>query len=317
MLGTLAIPLSAIELRDAVRSSSRVDTARLDRVLRLDPDRGLVEVQASASWAALAARLGAVATELPARWAHAPATIGESIAANSAGPDGRPIVAHTEALAMVTPDGELRRVSRLSNGGLFKLAVGGHGLFGAPYSVTLNVQSLMRSSRDKLATECLSLSTEGGATRRLQVLLPPEALGRFMSDARARCEEWRTAIDGVEVRRTLAENETVLRWARMEYAEVSLRLRERLTIGGSVRMAQLHRELIDAAISHAGSFPIASTPEATRAQVEACYPELKAFLAEKRRIDPSGKLLSPWYRHYSSLLGRESCDVRWCNYAVA
>jgi hypothetical protein len=36
-------------------------------------------------------------------------------------------------------------------------------------------------------------------------------------------------------------------------------------------------------------------------------------LAEKRRIDPAAKLVNPWYRHYSSLLVRESCDVRWSN----
>jgi hypothetical protein len=208
-------------------------------------------------------------------------------------------------------------VSRLSNPGLFKLAVGGHGLFGAPYSVTLNVQSLMRSSRDRLPTQTLVLAPEGSAGRRLRVLVPPQALERFIADARTRCEDWRTAIDGVEVRRTLAESETLLRWARREYAEVTLRLGERFTIGGSVRMTQLRQELIQAAIAHEGSFPIASTPEATREQVEACYPELKTVLAEKRRIDPNEKLVNPWYRHHCSLLARQSCDVRWSTYAAA
>jgi hypothetical protein len=317
MFGTLALPLSAIELREAVRSASRFNTSRLDRVLRLDQDRGLIEVQANASWSALAARIGAAGSDLQRLWAHAPATIGDSIAQNAAGPDGGPLVAHTEGLAMVTPDGELRRVSRLSNPVLFKLAVGGHGLFGAPYSVTLNLQSLMRSSKESQPTETLSLPSEGGAVRRMQLLIPPEALERFMADARSRCQEWRTPIEGIQVRRTLSENETVLRWARREYAEVSLRLGERFTIGGSVRMTQLRRELIDAAIAHGGSFPIASTPEASRAQVESCYPELRAFLSEKRRLDPLRKLVNPWYRHHCSLMGRRSCEVRWSNYAAA
>jgi hypothetical protein len=317
MFGTLALPLSAIELREAIRSSRRFNTSRLDRVLRLDEERGLIEVQASASWSALATRIGPAANPLPALWAHAPATIGESIAQNVAGPDGEPIVVHTEGLAMVTPDGELRRISRLSNSSLFKLAVGGHGLFGAPYSVTLNVQSLMRSCKERQPTETLSLPSQGGLVRRLQLLIPPEALECFMTDARSHCAHWRTEIEGIAVRRTLPENETVLRWARREYAEVSLRLGERFTIGGSVRMTQLRRDLIDAAIGHEGSFPIASTPEASRAQVEACYPELRAFLSEKRRLDPLRKLVNPWYRHHCSLMGRRSCDVRWSNYAAA
>jgi hypothetical protein len=313
MNGTLALPLSAIELRDAVRSSSRFDTARLDRVLRLDPGRGHVEVQASASWAGLAAGLGDSAADLSTPWAHAPATIGDSVARNCAGPDGRPLVAHVEALAMVTPDGELRRVSRLANAELFKLAVGGQGLFGASYSITLNVQSLIRSTRESQPSATLTLLRPGSKARLLQLLIPPEALEAFLGECRSRCDEWRTVIEGVQVRRTLPENETVLRWARREYAEVSLFLGELRTIGGSVRATQLRRELIDAAIARSGSFPIASTPEATRAQVESCYPQLKTVLAEKRRFDPGEKLMNAWYRHYSSLLVRESCDVRWSN----
>jgi hypothetical protein len=313
MNGTLALPLSAIELRDAIRSSSRFDTARLDRVLRLDPVRGHVEVQASTSWAGLAAGLDDSAPDLSSLWAHAPATVGESVARNCAGPDGRPLVAHVEALAMVTPDGELRRVSRLVNPELFKLAVGGQGLFGASYSVTLNVQSLLRSARDREPSATLALPRAESKARLLQLLVPPETLEAFLEECRWRCDEWRTAIEGVQVRRTLPENETMLRWARREYAEVSLFLGELCTIGGSVRATQLRRELIDAAIARSGSFPIASTPEATRVQVESCYPQLKTLLAEKRRFDPAEKLVNAWYRHHSSLLVRESCDVRWSN----
>jgi len=56
---------------------------------------------------------------------------------------------------------------------------------------------------------------------------------------------------------------------------------------------------------------IACTPEATRAQTEACYPQLKAFLAQKRLFDPAERIVNPWYRHYRNLFGQESCAVRW------
>jgi hypothetical protein len=113
------------------------------------------------------------------------------------------------------------------------------------------------------------------------------------------------------VRRTLPEDETVLRWSRREYASIILRLAERGTIGGSVRSTQLRRELIDSAIARRGGFPIACTPEATREQTEACYPQLKSVLAEKRRIDPNEKLVNAWYLHHRSLLGRTSSAERW------
>ena len=56
---------------------------------------------------------------------------------------------------------------------------------------------------------------------------------------------------------------------------------------------------------------IAAVPEATREQVEACYPQLRTLLAEKRRLDPAEKLVNAWYTHHRSLMCRESCEVRW------
>jgi hypothetical protein len=81
-------------------------------------------------------------------------------------------------------------------------------------------------------------------------------------------------------------------------------------LGVAVRTTQLRQGLIDAAIGHGGSFPVSCTPEATRAQVESCYPQLRAFLAEKRRIDPAERLTNFWYQHYRKLLSPDR-EVRW------
>lgn len=311
MLGTLALPLSALELRDAVRSSRRFDPARLDRVLRLDAERGHAEVQASASWAALAARAGGEAGDFPARWSCAGPNIGEAVAANAAGPDGQPMVAHVEGLTLVTAEGDLRRVNRNSHAELFALAVGGQGIFGTPYSITLNLPSVVRAASASLPIESLELPVAAESGHPLRLLVPPDALEGLLAQCRAQCEGWRTVIGAVKVRRTLAESETVLCWARREYAEVTVHLHELETIGGSVRSTQLRRQLIDAAISFGGSFPIAATPEATRAQLESCYPQLRKLFAEKRRLDPAEKLTNAWYRHHRNLLCRDSCEVRW------
>ena len=310
MNAALTLPLSAGELREAVRHARPFDPARLDRVLRLDASRGLVEVQANTTWASLAARLRPSALQEPAPW-PGKATIGESVAANAAGSDGRPIIAHMEGMTLVTADGELRRVSRESHAELFALAVGGQGLFGTPYSITLRLDSLAKAAAEAAEPVTLCLPGSQPSSRPLDLLVPPEVYDLFLSEVRTRCGEWRVAIESAEVRRTLAEETTVLRWAKREYAAFTLRLTELKTVGGAVRATQLRRELIDTAIAHGGSFAIASTPEATRAQVEACYPELRQLLAEKRRLDAGERVTNAWYRHYRSLLGREACDVRW------
>jgi hypothetical protein len=297
MSESLSRPLSAAELCEAMRHGRGFDAARLDRILGVDEARGLVEVQAGATWRSLAARLrpGDAQVQASAASTTVP-TIGESIARNAAGPDGRPAVSHVESLVVVTPDGELRRVSRQSHPELFALAIGGQGLFGAVYSITLRIGSMMHAVRNGASRPPSAPRSDA-----LRLLVPPEALERFIASVHACCATWRVQIETVQVRPTLPEQETFLRWARRDYREVVLELGQQVTLGASLKSIQLRRELIDAAIALGGSFHISSTPEATRAQTDACYPELRTFLAAKRRFDREERLVNPWYRRQRSL----------------
>ena len=305
MPATSSLPLSAHELQEAMRNARLIDAARLDRVLRVEPGHGVVEVQANTTWRSLAERLRPGNAQAASLRTTMP-TVAESLARNAAGPDGRPTVMHVEGLALVTPDGELRRVSRRAHAELFALSVGGQGLFGALYSVTLKLDSLARA----ISEAAPSVSGTGTAPG-MQLLLPPERAAAFIADARSRFTEWRIAMEDPTLRHVMQEDETFLRWARREYAEISLRVPEPGTIGSSVRTTQLRRSLIDAAIAHGGAFPIACTPEATRAQTEACYPQLRAFLAQKRLFDLAERIVNPWYLHYRKLFGQAPCAVRW------
>jgi hypothetical protein len=291
-------PLSAAELCDVMRRAQTFEPSRLDRVLRVDEARGLVEVQAGTTWRSLAARLRPEDPQAAAARTMMP-TVGESIARNAAGPDGRPAVTHVQALALVMPDGELRRASRLVNSELFALAVGGQGLFGVPYSVTLGIESLARAIADAAAS---GEAPADISPRSLVLLVPPEALDKFLRAAHVLCTDWRIEASGVHTRRTRGEQDTFLRWARAEYVEVALRFRSPVTLGESIRLSQLRRELIDAAIAAGGGFHIAFTPDASRAQTEACYPQLRRFLEEKRRFDREERLVNDWYRRQRSLI---------------
>jgi len=309
---------SANDLRQAMRqdrnSALTLDATGLDRVLHLDPARQLLEVQAAAPWSALVDFLAVSAPELSALTADPglPATVEQSVSANAAGPDGRPICAHIEALALVTADGELRRASRDSNCELFALALGGQGVIGVPYSVTLRLGSLRKSCtapRSDLRIEGFAplLRSESDLT----LLMPPERLDPLLDRLREKAAEWRVAIPGAAARRTLAEEETFLRWAHREYAEVRLGFSAPCGLGARVRAAQARRELIDIAIAAGGAFAPADIVYASPAQAQTSYPQLVSFLAEKRRLDPADRLYNPWYRHTRSLLCRDSVTVRW------
>ena len=306
-LASSALPLSAPELQESVRQGRPPDMSRLNRILGVDSRRALVEVQARVTWKALADQLRPGDTRARDLRTTCP-TVGESIDRNAAGPDGRPTVTHVESLTMVTPDAQLRRIDRLGSPALFSLALGGHGVFGILYSATLRVESLARAVSE---AEPATIAPSTASASRLQLLVPPEQADALVQDVRSCCKDWRVPMSGLELRRVRHEDETVLRWGARDYVEATIGLGEAATIGSTVRTTQLRRELIEAAIGRGGAFPIACTPEASRTQTEACYPQLAGFLAEQRRLDPRGALENAWLRHQRSLLGRSSCEVRW------
>src|SRR5262245_53487295 len=310
MTGMTCIPLSALELSAAMRAALPYDEARLNRILRVDERHGLLEVQSGTPWKTIAAalrpgdaRAAGVATLLP--------TVGASLAHNGAGPDGRPAVMHVESLAVVTPTGELRRADRAGNRELFSLVAGGRGLFGAVYSVTLSIGSLARTLNEAADADVVEPRKPHARSRALRLLLPHDKVDGFLADARRRCTEWRLPLAGAKLRRTVREQDTFLCWAGRDYTALTLYLAEPDALGMAVRATQLRRELIDAVIAHGGSFSLSCTPEATRSQALACYPKLPAFLAEKRRVDPTERLTNAWYAHYRNLFGRPDCAVRW------
>jgi hypothetical protein len=281
----------------------RVDDSGLDRVLCHDPQRGALEVQSGTPWHALAAYGGN---------AFQAGAVGDSVAANAAGPDGRPIVAHLRSLTLVTADGELRRASRDCSPELFRLAVGGFGVFGPFYSVTLDLASLAQAAAGAAAPARLELpEAPAGACSGIDLLVPPEASEPLIAQARAELDQRRYALIRLEVRRMLPEDETFLRWAKREYAALRIEYRSRATLGGCVGATQLRTQLIDLALAAGGAIAPASLPAATRAQAAACYPMLGAFLAEKRRYDPAGRVTNSWYRGTRDLWRREPCEVRW------
>ncbi|HEX7053705.1 MAG TPA: FAD-binding protein [Burkholderiales bacterium] len=306
-----AMPLSAAELCDAMRHGRAFDPARLNRILAIDTQRGLIEVQAATPWAAIAAALRPGDALAASAASAALPGVDDSLACNAPGPDGAPAVTHVQALTLVSPDGELRRLSRHREPELFSLVVGGFGLFGALYSVTLSMESLSRTVEKAAPPQRIVLGPGAPGARPLELLLPPERLERFVADSDATARAWRLPLHCAEVRRTAPEEDSFLRWASRDFAQLKLHFAGAEGLGARVRLAQLRRELIDAAIVAGGRFHIASTREATRAQLEACYPQLPAFLDHKRRFDPRERLTNPWYVHQRGLLLGERCEVRW------
>jgi len=119
-----------------------VDTRKLAKVLALDSERGLIEVEAGMGWPEL------LATLHPTPWAFNQkqsgvdrVTVGGSLSANMHGRGlaTPPFISDIESFKLLNARGQLANCSRTENAELFRLAVGGYGLFGFVYSVTLRL----------------------------------------------------------------------------------------------------------------------------------------------------------------------------------
>src|SRR3990172_9446517 len=125
-----------------------IDTGQYKRVLSFDSNRGLVDVEAGIQWPELIEYLLTAQKGRSRQWGIVQKqtgadrlSIGGALAANvhGRGLRLRPIIADIESLALVDGHGNLRRCNRGENSELFRLVVGGYGLFGVVSSVTLRL----------------------------------------------------------------------------------------------------------------------------------------------------------------------------------
>lgn len=133
-----------------------LDTRSFDRVIRLDTDRGLVEVESGIQWPTLVQRLGELQTGWQSRWTIRQKqtgadrlSIGGALSANihGRGLTMAPIVSDVDSFTLVDAAGRVHRCSRMENAELFRLVIGGYGLFGFIATVTLRLVQRRRLRR--------------------------------------------------------------------------------------------------------------------------------------------------------------------------
>lgn len=125
-----------------------IDTRGLDRVLSFDTERGVIEVEAGIEWPALVRYLNDHPVGPDRWWAIAQKqtgadrlTIGGGLSANVHGRGLRmkPLIGDVESFTLLDDEGRLRTCSREENPELFRLAIGGYGLFGLITAVCLRL----------------------------------------------------------------------------------------------------------------------------------------------------------------------------------
>src|SRR5204863_8817305 len=169
----LLTPRSRDELPEIVRSASRkglpisvsgcrhsmggqqfatnsicIDSRSLDHVISFDQEHGLVEAEAGIQWPRLIRTYLDAQANSAKQWGIAQKqtgadtfTLGGSLSSNVHGRGLRmkPLISNIESFTMINADGKSIRCSREENSELFRLAIGGYGIFGLIDTVTLRL----------------------------------------------------------------------------------------------------------------------------------------------------------------------------------
>jgi hypothetical protein len=136
-----------------------------------------------------------------------------------------------------------------------------------------------------------------------ELYVPRARFETFMRDTRLVLRQRHADVIYGTVRLIEPDTETVLAWARAPFACIVLNLHVDHTPDGLATTAETFRQLIDVAIRHGGTYYLTYHRWARRDQIERCYPQMPAFLAEKLRYDPDELFQSDWYRSQRAMFG--------------
>lgn len=143
-----------------------LDTSKLNRVVAFDEKSGLLTVQAGIRWPELLEYLEQTQKGKWPQWGIRQKqtgadrlSIGGALAANAHGRGLRfkPMIADVESFTLVDAQGRVITCSRKENRELFRLAIGGYGLFGVIAEVKLRLMPRMKLERSVQVIELAEL----------------------------------------------------------------------------------------------------------------------------------------------------------------
>src|ERR1700676_2648759 len=134
-----------------------------------------------------------------------------------------------------------------------------------------------------------------------EIDVPRPMLKEFFDEVREDFRKNHVELIYGTVRLIEQDGESFLPWAKQPYACTIFNLHTVHTPDGIRRSADTFRRLIDMAARRGGSFYLTYHRDATRTQMESCYPRFAEFLRLKRKYDPEERFQSEWYRNYKNM----------------
>lgn len=135
-----------------------------------------------------------------------------------------------------------------------------------------------------------------------ELYVPRDRFVEFMEAAKRSLLSTGANVVYGTVRLIEAEDETVLRWAKQDYACVIFNLLVEHSDDAIARSKRRFQALIDCALDLGGCYYLTYHRWARKDQLETAYPQFREFMELKGRYDRAGLFDSDWYRHYRDML---------------
>ena len=134
-----------------------------------------------------------------------------------------------------------------------------------------------------------------------EIDVPRPMLKEFFDEVRDDFRKNKVELIYGTVRLIERDDESFLPWAKQPYACTIFNLHTVHSPEGLQRSGDAFRRLIDMAAERSGTYYLTYHRDATRKQIERCYPQFAEFLRLKKKYDPEERFQSDWYRHYRTM----------------
>ena len=133
----------------AIRDGLQLDMRSMNRLVRIDPEKRTVRVQAGMRWRELQQIIDPHGLAVQTMQSYSSFTVGGSLSVNCHGRyvGHGPVSESVRAIQLVLPDGEIVEASRQTNAELFSASLGGYGGIGLITEVELNLDENFKIER--------------------------------------------------------------------------------------------------------------------------------------------------------------------------
>ena len=132
----------------------------------------------------------------------------------------------------------------------------------------------------------------------MECFVPPQEFEPFLKELRQIIPTNKVDLLNLTVRHIQRDDDTFLRFADKEMFALVMLFNQPRTVQGDADMACAAREIISAALRHAGSYYLPYRLHATPEQFVLAYPQAKTFFELKRKYDPEELFQNEFYRSY-------------------